>query len=180
MPAKEERMPVCKKCHQHLPREAFDSYPRRGKNSTNLHNRCRQCRSEIAAKKGEPRFDVDEQTGCWNWRGAKNSKGYSNMRHNGGTKSAARVFYERIRGPIPDGLELDHVACNNRGCVNPWHVEPSTHLANVRRAAHVKLDEELAEVIRAMAPTFSSPVLAKMFRVNPVTIQRVVSKETWR
>jgi hypothetical protein len=43
-----------------------------------------------------------------------------------------RVAYERWKGPIPPGMDVDHL-CRNRGCVEPDHLEAVTHLENVRR-----------------------------------------------
>lgn len=37
-------------------------------------------------------------------------------------------------GPVPEGLELDHL-CRNRRCYNPHHLEPVTHAVNCQRAA---------------------------------------------
>jgi hypothetical protein len=36
-------------------------------------------------------------------------------------------------GPVPDGLVLDHFACDNPPCVNPSHLRPVTHWENSSR-----------------------------------------------
>jgi hypothetical protein len=43
-----------------------------------------------------------------------------------------RWFYEQANGPIPDGLELDHL-CRNPRCCNPAHLEAVTHAENMAR-----------------------------------------------
>lgn len=45
---------------------------------------------------------------------------------------------EKIVGPIPDGLELDHT-CVTPMCVFPAHTEPVTHAVNQRRIAERQL-----------------------------------------
>lgn len=45
---------------------------------------------------------------------------------------AHRFSYEILVGPIPEGMELDHL-CKNRRCVNPAHLEPVTHHENLIR-----------------------------------------------
>lgn len=75
-------------------------------------------------------------SGCWEWMGTKiskgPSKGYGYFSVGGKWTRVIKWAYEYLIGPIPEGLELDHL-CRNRGCVNPYHTEPVTHLVNVRR-----------------------------------------------
>ena len=47
-----------------------------------------------------------------------------------------RWVYETTVGPIPEGLEIDHVkdrGCTSTLCINPDHLEPVTHVENQRR-----------------------------------------------
>ena len=72
--------------------------------------------------------------GCWEWRGARNTKGYGTIRVDsyGPAKSAHRVAYSEMVGPIEEGLEIDHL-CKNRACINPDHLEAVTRTVNVQR-----------------------------------------------
>lgn len=84
--------------------------------------------------------------GCWIYTGSPNPvNGYCTVRIDSRARPAHRVAYETFVGPIPDGMEIDHlchtwdascpggVACQHRRCVNPEHLEPVTHAENVRR-----------------------------------------------
>lgn len=74
---------------------------------------------------------------CWLWTAGKFSDGYGgfHVTAEGWHKNvkAHRFAYETEVGPIPAGLVLDHL-CQNKGCVNPAHLEPVTNLENLRRA----------------------------------------------
>lgn len=70
--------------------------------------------------------------GCWLWTGTLNGAGYGTYRVDGQTVGAHRHVYEVERGPIPEGLHLDHL-CSVRRCVNPSHLEPVTPSENIRR-----------------------------------------------
>jgi hypothetical protein len=45
---------------------------------------------------------------------------------------AHRFAYSVLVGPIPDGLQIDHL-CRNEMCVNPEHLEPVTQRINMLR-----------------------------------------------
>lgn len=70
---------------------------------------------------------------CWEWTGTRNWKGYGLVSLNGRSVQAHRAVYELFVGPIPDGLQLDHL-CYVKHCVNPAHLEPVTNLENNRRS----------------------------------------------
>jgi hypothetical protein len=68
---------------------------------------------------------------CWIWT-RQIVDGYGRMHDEGRERQAHIVSYEHFVGPIPDGMELDHL-CRRRACINPAHLEPVTHAENVRR-----------------------------------------------
>lgn len=78
------------------------------------------------------KFHVDIPTGCWLWTAATIQKGYGQFWYDGKLQYAHRIAYELLVGPIPNGLQLDHL-CRVRNCVNPEHLEPVTNQENCRR-----------------------------------------------
>ena len=72
---------------------------------------------------------------CWIWTASLGRGGYGAFAKGGkrgGMMLAHRFAYELLVGPIPADQEPDHL-CRVKACVNPSHLEPVTHLENVRR-----------------------------------------------
>lgn len=74
---------------------------------------------------------VGSRARCWLWVGVVAANGYGRL----GDLYAHRVSYELHVGPIPDGLQIDHL-CGVQRCVNPEHLEAVTQTENLRRAGY--------------------------------------------
>jgi hypothetical protein len=75
---------------------------------------------------------VQVTSGCWPWTGYKNAKGYGFH----GSATAHAIMYKAVYGPVPRGMNIDHV-CNNTSCVKPSHLAAVTPRANVLRGKTV-------------------------------------------
>lgn len=73
----------------------------------------------------------------WWWEGTIGGDGYGKLLIGSratkrSTFQAHRVVWTLLRGPIPEGLDLDHL-CRQRNCVWPEHLEPVSRKENLRR-----------------------------------------------
>jgi len=83
-------------------------------------------------KRFERKFE--KTSGCWIWKTGTNGKNGYGMFFDGARKVCAHRFsWELYRGPIPVGMEVDHL-CKTRLCVNPDHMEVVTRAENIRRS----------------------------------------------
>lgn len=124
---------------------------------------------------------VDPSTGCWNWGGKLRCRGYPGLlAYKGKRAKAHRVFYMRAKGPIPEGMQLDHL-CKNPKCVNPDHLEPVTGKENMRRSSRTKLILSQAMEVREAARLgpISTRYFADKFGVTTQTIRCILKGKIW-
>lgn len=76
-------------------------------------------------------------SGCWEWTASCGSHGYGQFWTGVSNDLAHRASYIVAVGPIPDGLQIDHL-CRNRKCINPEHLEAVTQQENMRRASEAQ------------------------------------------
>ena len=74
------------------------------------------------------------ESGCLEWTGARDAKGYG-YRHAWGRQMLVhRVCYQLLNGPIPPDREIMHI-CDNPPCFAPEHLKLGTHTDNMRDMA---------------------------------------------
>ena len=80
------------------------------------------------------RMKIERGDSCWLWTAAIGGHGYGEFKVNGQTVTAHRFAYEMAKGPVPEGLDVDHI-CRNKHCVNPDHLRASTRKQNMENLA---------------------------------------------
>lgn len=136
-----------------------------------------------ASKGGLNRYVVQDRgytTPCWVWHGALNRDGYGRAPTHIRERSAHRAMYEAVVGPIPEGMELDHL-CRVKSCVNPDHMEPVTPAVNVRRSRTAKLNPDDVREIRRIAATglMTLQQIAGQFGVSPANVHYIINHVSW-
>lgn len=120
---------------------------------------------------------VNLTTDCTDGTGERTRLGYVRIWINGRRILAHVHAWQLVNGPKPHGMELDHI-CRNRWCRNPDHLELVTHRVNSQRAANRKLNQQLAEEIRAAyVPRVVTQIqLAAKYGVSRRTIEQVLNR----
>lgn len=136
---------------------------------------------------------------CWLWSGAKNTKGYGNLRINKRYYHAHRIAFWLINGKIPCGYIVCHI-CDNPSCCNPHHLMLGTIKSNSAdmliknrqkkpesaargiNNAKAKLSDAIVIEIRNKYKKESANQyrLAELYGVSQSTISALVRNKTWR
>lgn len=139
------------------------------------------------------KIESPNESGCMEWKAARNAKGYGQFGVSGKMRVASRLAYELANGPIPDGMLVCHT-CDNPPCCNPAHLflgsakDNQADKANKGRCALqsgsknnlARLTESVVLEIRAMrADGYKVSDLAHRFNVHQTTISKVITRATW-
>ena len=133
---------------------------------------------------------------CWNWSGMKNTNGYGRFSLNDKHQLAHRVSFQIFVGEIPSGMNVCH-SCDNRLCVNPYHLWVGSQSENLKDAFHkgrhsvpdtsggkngnTKLEaSDVAEIRRLCAQGARKNLVASVFGVSSSTVGNIVSRKTWK
>ena len=74
---------------------------------------------------------VQKSAECWEWTASRSPEGYGNFWNGSGMLRAHRISYEWEYGPIPSGMQVDHI-CLNESCVRPDHLRLATNSLNAQ------------------------------------------------
>lgn len=129
----------------------------------------------------EPPVTFPDRGPCWLWPGYRSGLGYGRIRVAGKLLYVHRVAYEWAKGPIPEGLTIDHL-CSVRPCCNPEHLEAVSRGDNARRgmaaiaAAGGRLLRrpptlENTAPVPDDRPPLTTAQVAALFNVHPKTVQ---------
>lgn len=121
--------------------------------------------------------DCGYETPCWVWIRYCDRNGYGKVGRDGSMMLAHVAMWVDRNGPVPVGLELDHL-CRNPPCVNPAHLEPVTHAENMRRGKRAKLTAGQVREIRASADT--PLALAERYGIARVTVYSILHRHKWK
>lgn len=119
---------------------------------------------------------------CWEWTGAK-SVGYGQFSIGGKLYQAHRIAYVIEYGQVPAGMVVGH-RCDNRGCLNPRHLEAITQGQNTLDAIERNLMGGLgmhsARQLRADYPRLNVQQLCMKYGVHESNVRAVLRNASYR
>jgi len=144
-----------------------------------------------AHKRFDEYIHVNQETGCHEWLGVKNNKGYGMLGYEGKRKLSHRLAWERIHGKIPEGLCCLH-KCDNPACNNPDHLFLGTHYQNMMdrdaknrgslgsRNSMAKVNDDIVREIDSLLRSGMRVFhVAEKVGVNQDIVHNILRGKTW-
>ena len=133
---------------------------------------------------------------CWEWTASCSPKGYGEFRLNGKTIRAHRVtaWLAGLITSLDSPLEIDHVKCQNKKCVNPDHLQAMTKSEHSKKThacgerdqhGENNYSAKLAEVQvwdihqKYATGNFSQRELGEIYDIGQDQISRILSGKCW-
>lgn len=142
------------------------------------------------------KVDIRDNDLCWEWQASIRRDGYGVLRIAGHGVAAHRISWElHHKQSVPKGMFVLH-KCDNRRCVNPYHLFLGTHQDNMddilskgrrnaakgERNGSAKLTYDKVEQIKKLNSTgqYSRRQLARMFGLKAhAAINKIINGITW-
>jgi hypothetical protein len=132
----------------------------------------------------------EPNSGCWLWLASCNGRGRPSMSIDGRTVTAARAALESRLGRKMRSVTMARHTCDVDQCVNPDHLIPGGHLANMRDRSQrnrvnripgrKRLTVADADAIRAKrARKIGTRSLAREYQVSEQQIRRICNGTCW-
>jgi len=131
-------------------------------------------------------------SGCWEWRLKVRPNGYARVTYLRRSMYAHRLSFEAFNGYIDSSLDVCH-SCDNRRCVNPYHLFQGTRKDNMndavsknRHATGKKLPQtkihgdNLAKALQLIKDGFKYEYIANKFGVTKSCIGYIARKNNMR
>ena len=153
---------------------------------------------ELVVRKLKHYTEINEETGCWNWVGAKLKTGYGvlivRILGKQVTQYAHRVSYMLANQITITRFRLVCHKCDNPSCINPEHLfvgDPYDNMDDKRKKGRslsgvknpkAKLTEnEVREIrFRYSLGTYTYESLANVYKVGPMAVNRIVNRKQWQ
>lgn len=131
------------------------------------------------------------ESGCWEWKGPRDTKGYGRLNHDGRTIKAHQAILLDL-GVVGSTGEVVLHHCDNPRCVNPEHLSWGTYAQNsadmVRRGRSLsnerhpgsKLSWDQVHWVRDNPENLSAGELGRRLGVTRTNIRDIQKNRTWK